>query len=1041
MKRFLLLLVCPLFFAASLFAQTYVSGSQSGSWYSSGNPYVITGDTWVEESESLTIYEDVVIEYQGEYDFLVDGILQCIGNPDAMVVITGNSEGSFTFDSSYVVEWNFVRIESGLSHISINDCEFSADYCSFESTSRAYLESNSATLSLNDCSIELDDADFLESHFIISTNDTITLQNNLFSSNSMGFLQSNGSQVTVSGCTVDYDKDDWYDTQAMIFINGGIPEIYENQFNVNVEISGSENTASFIRQDFVEEAYIHDNSFSGTIYSNTNADIGSLVGIFGGAGVILNNSFYFQVNALPGIEDADIDMYVIQYFTGEIDSSEFFLHMSEISNDVSTMSAISSCSGNFDHNLFEVTGNSWSYAVQSSDAEFINNTFIGLGDSTTAEKNISIASSTGILKNNIFCGIGTAISSAYAMERSYNCYWGYLDAYYVPPLLTGEINLDPQMSSDYHLTSISPCINTGDPTSPFDPDETRADMGAFYKDQSNRPQIIDYFPQVLTSVEEHTSQDFWISATDPAGTGLSYQWSYHDEIISTDSLADVFFSNAGMDSVKAWVYNSVGSDSQKWVFELTPVNLNLYVPQDFTTIQEAIDYSSYLGDTIRIAAGTYLENLVMDEKSVSMFGIYGAENTIIDGDNSGSVLQIIDSGSDTLFLAGLTFSGGSAESGGGLNATDATIVIDSCNFTNNAVVSEANGYGGGVYLKDCWARMMNVTISDNTLEAAEYARGGGLYCSGTFFLGNCDITGNSILPGATIGSGGGLQNYGGVGVVQNSVIRGNELNASDYAFGGGVKTSNVTFDHVEITENAVLSGTEAKGGGGYINITTLEHCTVSDNEAPEGGGLYVQLSGVTSVHNSIVALNTGDFQISAAQPDIVEIDYSNIFSLNPYLLGNCSPGQGCITADPMFLAGNPFDFHLMDSSPCIDTGDPQSPNDPDNTRADMGCYYFDGLAIRDPGASLLPDEFALKPPFPNPFNATVTLNFELPVDAHTSLKIYNSRGQLVARLLDRQMSSGYHTSRWEATSFSSGIYFLVMNSGEYQHTEKLLLLK
>ena len=60
---------------------------------------------------------------------------------------------------------------------------------------------------------------------------------------------------------------------------------------------------------------------------------------------------------------------------------------------------------------------------------------------------------------------------------------------------------------------------------------------------------------------------------------------------------------------------------------------------------------------------------------------------------------------------------------------------------------------------------------------------------------------------------------------------------------------------------------------------------------------------------------------------------------------SCSPqplvGTGNITGDPLFVNGPLYNFNLQVGSPCIDTGDPGSPLDPDSTRADMGALYFD----------------------------------------------------------------------------------------------------
>ncbi|MCF7811460.1 choice-of-anchor D domain-containing protein, partial [bacterium] len=57
--------------------------------------------------------------------------------------------------------------------------------------------------------------------------------------------------------------------------------------------------------------------------------------------------------------------------------------------------------------------------------------------------------------------------------------------------------------------------------------------------------------------------------------------------------------------------------------------------------------------------------------------------------------------------------------------------------------------------------------------------------------------------------------------------------------------------------------------------------------------------------------------------------------------GEVTWGEGNIDTDPLFVDADNGDFHLTENSPCIDTGDPESDDDPDGTRADMGAYYFD----------------------------------------------------------------------------------------------------
>lgn len=89
----------------------------------------------------------------------------------------------------------------------------------------------------------------------------------------------------------------------------------------------------------------------------------------------------------------------------------------------------------------------------------------------------------------------------------------------------------------------------------------------------------------------------------------------------------------------------------------------------------------------------------------------------------------------------------------------------------------------------------------------------------------------------------------------------------------------------------------------------------------------------------------------------------------------------------------------------------------------------------------IPTEFTLRQNFPNPFNPETSLTFALPVNADIQLKVFNASGQQVAVLFDGQASAGSHTVRFNGENLSSGIYFAVMQSGDFQSTRKMLLLK
>lgn len=86
-------------------------------------------------------------------------------------------------------------------------------------------------------------------------------------------------------------------------------------------------------------------------------------------------------------------------------------------------------------------------------------------------------------------------------------------------------------------------------------------------------------------------------------------------------------------------------------------------------------------------------------------------------------------------------------------------------------------------------------------------------------------------------------------------------------------------------------------------------------------------------------------------------------------------------------------------------------------------------------------EFRLNQNYPNPFNPVTLISFDLPQKVHVTLKIYNILGQTVAELVNREMDSGRHYYRFDATKLSSGIYFYSMKAGDFEDLRKMVVIK
>ena len=89
----------------------------------------------------------------------------------------------------------------------------------------------------------------------------------------------------------------------------------------------------------------------------------------------------------------------------------------------------------------------------------------------------------------------------------------------------------------------------------------------------------------------------------------------------------------------------------------------------------------------------------------------------------------------------------------------------------------------------------------------------------------------------------------------------------------------------------------------------------------------------------------------------------------------------------------------------------------------------------------VPEEYYLKPNFPNPFNPTTTISFGLPEPAEVKLAVYDLLGRETAVLVEEAMPAGNHSAVWNAENLPSGIYFYRMNAGDFKAMGKMLLVK
>lgn len=276
---------------------------------------------------------------------------------------------------------------------------------------------------------------------------------------------------------------------------------------------------------------------------------------------------------------------------------------------------------------------------------------------------------------------------------------------------------------------------------------------------------------------------------------------------------------------------------------------NCSVPSgSYGTIQAAIDDGAC--DTITIAAGTYVENLSI-ARTVTLVGA-GSGSTIIDGDRTERAFYITGSSGTTVVISGTTIRNGYHESSGGGIYNNVTLHIINSIVERNVISSTANG--GGIYNSGTLTVTQSLIRENEALNGIH--RGAGIYnIIGDALIENSLVSGNAIT--ASQAFGGGIYNSNGTMTIRDSIIRENSTSGLITRGSGIYNRAAMTVTNSEISAN----NSEGDGAGVYsspIEDTLLVvNAQISDNYAEDdGAGIYS--SGNSIIRDTTVISNTAD---------------------------------------------------------------------------------------------------------------------------------------------------------------------------------------
>lgn len=89
----------------------------------------------------------------------------------------------------------------------------------------------------------------------------------------------------------------------------------------------------------------------------------------------------------------------------------------------------------------------------------------------------------------------------------------------------------------------------------------------------------------------------------------------------------------------------------------------------------------------------------------------------------------------------------------------------------------------------------------------------------------------------------------------------------------------------------------------------------------------------------------------------------------------------------------------------------------------------------------LPEEITIGQNYPNPFNPTTLIRFSLPQEQEVRLVVYDALGRVVQELVEKSLSAGFYTVRFDAVQLSSGIYFYKLETPSFSKTRSMTVIK
>ncbi len=235
-----------------------------------------------------------------------------------------------------------------------------------------------------------------------------------------------------------------------------------------------------------------------------------------------------------------------------------------------------------------------------------------------------------------------------------------------------------------------------------------------------------------------------------------------------------------------------------------------------------------------------------------------------------------------------------------------------------------------------------------------------------------------------------------------------------------------------------------------VSWTGVPHYNPGTHGGPFTAQAILQANGqVTLQYEGLGGGFSGTAGFQGADEETGITVFHNQAIETPYAVRITPPAWAVLTAESGIVAGNgsswlPIQFNSAAGYE-LPMGEYNatlhlSSNDPENAELQVPITMTVQTTDVIENAAL-PETTALKGNYPNPFNPSTVIRFDLARSGPVRLSVYNMVGQQVATLVDGPLDAGSHSLNWDASPLASGIYLLEMTHSGGRDTSKLMLMK